>query len=592
MARGSLAATRLVLPIITSALLLLVLGCNPTTPGGGNDGIDDSTFGSTPTDGAYTAPAPTGGLSPASAGTNGRLGDMLGLLEGASGSVPATDLEAIARQFADMLESNPNDAGAQLGMALSSMAVAGNDIGDALGYDLDAGEWVQAAARGDIALAASLAVAPIRSAIALVSTGVPSAAGSAIVRANPLPGTPVTLSDVWDAIDVALGWLGSESDATSVIGRLAALAAMDTTIATVVLDEEEINIEPWMVQAGLAIALDVKALMLVATAYDPETGDFEIPNGSTGFDENGDSKLTPDEYLPPDPFGTLMADGADRLTAASEAMGRATYWLGQAIDGAQADEQLNWGWTPPEPDGQGGGGSSALAEAIDIPEPEPDWSGIRTLLDAIDAIRTGPVALELYGFDYSGASPQFVTDTVRVDLSPLFSGTIADIKALLPTLVPGEYGGFEPEDLGGLTLGGILPDGADINRRVNWQGISHVGTAPVPMLPPIIANVTLDGQPWWEYAPIAPGATVEIAVEAYDPVGGTLTYAYEVSETYGSAFAGAITGSGSQVTYDSAGAEATGVSVVISVTNESGLLAQTWLTMELSGDGGDFGPPV
>lgn len=530
------------LAVVLATSLALCVGCAPGA--GGPAGPD---FGRTPTDPNYGAPIPTGPLSPTGSAAASDIEEALRELEICARDAPVNRarIQELAARFADMVKDDPTDAGAQLGLALCSLAIAADEAAQRIGYDLDTNRWVAPLIKGDLRAALSVCTRAVEVPARVVHIGVPGGTAGTGIRQATIPGTQSTLQDMWAGADVLLGWLGQEEPAAGIIGRLARIAAMTDTIITVKPCDTEIAIEPWMVQLVLAAVHAVRGALLSITAYNPDIGTYvPLPEGEdlNQLDSNGDGTLDPVEYLPPDPFLTLQSDGRARLEAASDSMHLMTVWLERVVTALE---------------------SEGLPPQIELDAP-PDWEGIRCLLEALDAVRTRAVEFELYLWD--AGQQQFRTDTFRLNFGPLFGGQLADLKDYTPPLAGPDW---QPTGFPDPTFGGVMPDG--MYPEGGW-GIARVDGCPIPWAAPVIGTVLVSD---WT---LHPGETSEITVIAYDPQGGDLTYAFSCEEGQGT-----IVGNGNRAIYTAPDVSSpTNVMITMTVTNSAGFrtTAYRWLSLE------------
>ncbi|MBD3177720.1 MAG: hypothetical protein GF320_21310 [Armatimonadia bacterium] len=583
--------------LMVAACVALVMGCavSPGTPddddGGSNVPLEE------PQETAYNAKMPSGTVTAGSEESKTTVNTMAQNMGGDDGGLGMTPEEA--RQYATALsatvEANPGDASAHLGLAMASMVLATEDVANTLGSDALTQGWARA-------LVDPSADGPTPAAVESSKLLIDMAKGERVLPTAPVSARQfgdITLDDLtptqaWMAADVLLAWLGSESENKGIIGRLAGLTDVEGTIVVVTIDGEEIEVESYMIESFLAGLHTIRAFLLSTTAYDPDWGDFdpmsldplfsyiggdddmgddgasasETNTSIDSYDKNGDGWITPDEYLPADPFATLKSGGATRLAAAKGSLKLAADHLRSAQPSLATSELI-----PPE-------------EQEDV-----DWQELLGWLDTLEKLLDGTADMVIETVDFGpetgcGTKTQ---STLRMTLQPFFAGSVTDLKDLLPRLQKsGEY--WMPAQPADNTLSGMFPDGmpdlmkmgiATDDGEVGFQGsigkiLSIDGhAAEEPNWDPYLASLVAMPDP------ADPGETVTVVATACDPDGDALTYEWDVDGPVES-----IQPSGATLTFDVSEASVTSrqmafVSVRIVDGNDGDAWGGVWVTLNM-----------
>jgi len=548
---------------------------------------------------------PTGPIQAAGAESAAQVTEIASAMQSApDGRVTTSQLRGWAEDLSQLVEQNPNDGGAQLGLAVLSGALAGEDAATTLGYDIDTGAWTAALLTGGVdKLADQLKVSTASLVRSPLRGGLPAPAAVS-ARAGEIPGTSVTLADVWAAADGLLAWIGTEQPRVGILGRLAPLADFEGTIMTISVGEgQTVEIKGWMVQLLMALLHVARNGLLVPSAYSPDTGDFDLsiygdlsqafgggpvgdgsPAGTrqngdqTGFDPttldtNQDQVLSPSEYLPPPPFGTLLADGPSRLTSARASVIRACALVSAAIAQAQGDP--------------------VVPQDAQIP-----WDQILAALDTLSALPSDVVTIDFSVATFTDTGVTTRTESYGMTLAPLYDGAIADIRGLLPSI------GLGQDTLGQVipptdqTYDGIFPGGAPFSLQMAWSMPPvgwPVGEYAMPVAvdgtaieganwPPFVRDVTVDPE-----TALGPGEAALLTATAFDPEGGPLTYEWSLA-AYGTghyeAGLGTVVGDGATATF-TATADAppseTPVPIQVTVTDSQGASAFSAATVWVRG---------
>ncbi len=330
----------------------------------------------------------------------------------------AAKLRDELRLWIDAATANPDDAAAQLGLAMAILAVANYDGAEFLGYDLFAELDIQPVIAAGFSSNLTVAnfIADGLSTAAL--GGVPRVRGTtapAQVRSGGLGDEDTTVGDLQDYRQAVRDYLLAPLQ--NVVNRCAAIgdnAAPATQLVSLEITDE---VETYTLYAadfqGLAGALQlVRCGLLMVSAIDPDYGAYEWDLDMIERDANHDGVLTVAEYAPPLPFGNV--DGP-AWTAAGDALANAAHRLRVALRTRRlgdANEVVNRG-----------------LEDQDIPE-------LEGYLDDANALLAGRVNVTVdYGYWDEQTQRYTDEDTVAVpfDLRALWDNPPANFRAWAPT---------------------------------------------------------------------------------------------------------------------------------------------------------------
>lgn len=396
--------------VVISAVLVLV-GCHSSPP--------PQTFADEVLNAAINSPIPTKpALSPR--GTDCSQGLMLMMTD-----PPRTraDIAAALRDWTDAATLHPNDAACQLGLCMMMIARAVDNMALDLGHDLfEAPNLLSANPLALMALAASDGpgglAGPRAASLRGVSEGVGTAQlgllasldmdAQAAVRAHLLPTLYTSRGSVYNRLSyfTALG-----------AGRaLVTLEDPDGAVATMYAADFS------LICAGVA---GISGFLADACAYNTDRGRWAPAPTLGEMDLNADGTLSPAEYLPPAPYGTLNPDGAAQLGNAYRAY-RAAVTHARAGLTSIPDDPLDLLRALL-------GMDLGLLSAVNAAQmiPPLDAERLLLILDHLDALLSGPQQLTIEYWAEGGAHQQldFTVDITRVYLNPL-----ADIRGIMPSL--------------------------------------------------------------------------------------------------------------------------------------------------------------
>ncbi len=321
-------------------------------------------------------------------------------------SVPSdrAELASELAAWVGRVTEDPDDVGAQVGLALAILAAAGHNGADSMCYnifeELGLQEIADVATREDTSPAAAMT----QTMQTMLARGTPEVPviGSGGVRTEAV--TVGELEDYRAAITTHL--LGPIANA---VGRFDACASGAVgLLLELAEDDESLSIysaDLRMVSAGLRI---VRSLLLMASAFNPDYGNWDWDLDLEERDANGDGVLAVAEYAPGAPFAAI---DATNWAAAGE-------WLRAAV----ADIQAALATRVADPD-------SLIGRLVEDPDEFADYAA-----DAAD-ILGGQVNMTFNYTELTSATVRTqATDTIPVNLRRLWDNPPANIQSMLPPL--------------------------------------------------------------------------------------------------------------------------------------------------------------
>jgi hypothetical protein len=250
-----------------------------------------------------------------------------------------------------------------------------------------------------------------------------------------------------------------------------ALAAVRSRFDAIQLDH---TVEVAVPEAELSFQLDPGDLLFMRAVTDLASGfmnqmvayNLALPTTFTTaapivYDVNNDGKVTPAEYLPPAPFGTLTVDGATHMSNAIAAYREAaqlveqgcTFHLQRPWQIYEASELFDagpdfvYGYSYYNYETQ----SWEYKRYVEYGQVTDNMSMIRDASQELQKVLAGPYFV----------SRAFVGMDVTVDLSRPFTHPISDIRSILPTftLLDPQITTLRPGAFPDPTFNGVLPDG-------------------------------------------------------------------------------------------------------------------------------------
>ncbi len=364
------------------------------------------------------------------------------------------EVETALQNWIVRATANPEQAACQLGLCLLMLARGLDNVATDLGYDVF--EELDGVDPGSVmALAMSENPGGLVGAYKRLFSQAQTGAGTAGV----IPGVDFTSEDVEDAIRAHLLPVIYNQDG-GVYQRLAPFGDSGSPDALVTLGIPGGDLYTLYACDFNMMAASMQGLrgfLLEAMAYEWAPGLWDPPDDYNEWDTNADGMLSPNEYLPPAPFGTLHGYGAlymaDALDAYRDAVERAIVAADTIPD--DPTDLLNMFFS----------GNLALATSE---EPTP-LDVFKLILAHFDALLDGVQTLVLQYWNEGDETPQEMN--FRVDITQAYVNPVNDIRSLLPT-VPltdleyiiavstqnGDGVGLDWNLFPDLTFNGILPD--------------------------------------------------------------------------------------------------------------------------------------
>lgn len=403
---------RVLLSLVVVFAVLTIIGCHSSPA--------PETFADEVLNAAINSPIP---MKPAISprGADCSQGLMLMMTD------PPQTREAMSAALSDWTEAaslHPNDAACQLGLCMMMVARAVDNMAIDLGHDLfEAPDLLSANPLALMALAASdgpggLAgphAASLRGGTAAVGTAQLGLLASldmdaqAAIRAHLLPTLYTSRGSVFNRLSyfTALG-----------AGRaLVTLEDADGTVGTMYAADFS------LICAGVA---GLSGFLADACAYNTDRGRWAPAPTLGEMDLDADGTLSPAEYLPPAPYGTLNSDGAAQLADAYSAYRAAVTHARAGLTSIPDD--------PSDLLRALFGMDLAVLGAVnaaDMVAPRLDVERLLLILDHLDALLSGPQQLTIEYWAEGSAHEQldFTVDITRVYIDPL-----ADIRDIMPSL--------------------------------------------------------------------------------------------------------------------------------------------------------------
>lgn len=407
---------------------------------------------------------------------------------------PATSDEVRDKlvEFTANVNANPDQAACQLGLCLLMLARAADDVATDLGVDI-----FEEIAGIDLQALVTLASAEGPGGLVTAYKNLfPNVAGEADTAARDglFADLDGRLDEKLEAALRAYMLPVLYNPSGGVFQRLAKLADCGYADALVTLGAvggptftlytADFN----MLAAGVET---LYAMLLKAMAYNCELNGWTPPDDPNDLDSNKDGFLTPNEYFPPQPFGTLKPAGATELGIARDRYLDAIRRTREGLNTIPDDRTdlldmlfMDLGMDLPQV-------SPAQFEL-----PETSAEALMLMLDHFEALLTGEQTLDL---EYWKEGQGHSTMPFRVNLSRQFTSPVADFRSLAPTLTIAPLGvdlqnGDDPQS--GVTLGfqdfpdptfnGMFPDVVAllvVLPNADWLQLNHADQTwgPIPV---------------------------------------------------------------------------------------------------------------
>lgn len=241
-----------------------------------------------------------------------------------------------------------------------------------------------------------------------------------------------------------------------------------------------------------ASAAGLYATLLEDMAYNVQLNGWTPPEDPHDMDSNHDGFLDPNEYFPPQPFGTLKPNGATELGIAREryldAIARAKTAVTSIPDDptdllnmlfVSLDEELGY------------------IIVVQVDPPENSIEALVLILDHFGALLQGEQTLEL---EYWAEGDAHATMPFRVNFAQMYLSPVTDFRELAPRMTitrieptatspatADEYGvTFDLQDFPDPTFNGVVPDTLALLvalAQADWLQLNHAGQVwgPIPV---------------------------------------------------------------------------------------------------------------
>ena len=403
---------RALLGLVVVSAVLTIIGCHSAPP--------PETFADEVLNAAINSSIPMKpALSPQ--GTDCSQGLMLMMTD------PPQTREAMSAALSDWTEAanlHPNDAACQLGLCMMMIARAVDNVAIDLGHDLfEAPDLLSANPLALMALATSDGPGGVAGPHAASLRGRTAAVGTAqlgLLASLDMDAQAAIRAHLLPALYTSRG---------SVYNRLSYFTALSAGRALVTLEDSEGIVGTMhaadfnLICAGVA---GLSGFLADACAYNTDRGRWAPAPTLGEMDQDSDNTLTPTEYLPPAPYGTLNPDGAAQLSDAylayRAAVTHARAGLTSIPDDSSDLLRALLGMDL---------GVLGAVNAAQMVPPRLDVERLLLVLDHLDALLSGPQQLTIEYWAEGGAHQQldFTVDITRVYLNPL-----ADIRGIMPSL--------------------------------------------------------------------------------------------------------------------------------------------------------------
>ncbi len=365
---------------------------------------------------------------------------------------PPEDIAELAQMLADFtnhVNAYPNSSAGQLGLALAILWTGAENAADELGYALYPDPGVASTA----ALGLEGDYTPenmVNQALDLALFSPMGQSPGQLQPAGSIPDTFLTTEEVQRIIkDHLLPVI------EAALARLDPLcnAPAGTVLITYAYHGDTYHLYPAdcnLVAAGLCMA---QALLSQLVSYSLDAGGYDWELELFERDANSDGVLTVAEYVPADPFLTLLSvsDMQQAGAALAEALDRIISAMENCVPSdPQELAMILLGTTLP--------------------------ADVRDMAQSASEMLAGPVTVDAqyahYDFD-AGTWYDAGTATFPIELGRIWSNPAADLKALLPSLTMTYDGArwhyrFAYDDLPDPTMNGLFPDAAFMYNDL-WQ---------------------------------------------------------------------------------------------------------------------------
>lgn len=362
-----------------------------------------------------------------------------------------TDIATEQKWFADYLKANPGDRVGMVGASITSLSKTIFTLADKYGMSPDMvteattfKKTVALSTTEKLTAPQNLVIDLLNNQNGLAGTKSASASFASGAAVGTINGpTTAATNPTPDALaaDVKNVLIPAVKDA---ISKLGTVPDTDDLVATLTdPDGATFTVYGYDVRAYRAGLRAVLGVLDTVSAYNWTAGTFNWNRSPNQFDANKDNKITPDEYLPKSPFGTLTdkTSLANGWTALSDAIADAVA-VSETMNGGEYDQ------------------TRVLAKMADAEYPV-NWAEIQSSLNRVQRMLAGPTVIEYSYWMTNAQRPMNIPLTI--DLKKFWDPGV-NLRSLMPTFTYETVGGeaftsVAPADVPDMTLGGLLPNG-------------------------------------------------------------------------------------------------------------------------------------
>ena len=244
-----------------------------------------------------------------------------------------------------------------------------------------------------------------------------------------------------------------------------------------------------IIDQGDFYIMDAMLSMVIGLSQFFEAYDFTGSSFEVAGDTNADGYIDPDEYLPPEPYYTLLEGGAERMAEARIFLNTAFIKLERGIDITLAEPADDHEILPVNADPDLRVFLNSLKDSADYMD-----------LSDLKAMMSGP-----YLFDFSKGPFSLAGQSITVNFAAFFNSPL-DLRDYLPSIrVSDQSMHYRGDD----TLGGMIP-GGDLDDVLNYA----LGIATLTSIPIITSLSSTE---------VALGGTLDIYGEGFGEIQGDST---------------------------------------------------------------------
>ncbi len=346
------------------------------------------------------------------------------------------ELDNILSFFEQAVEQDPNDAGAQIGAAMTYLLRAVEELSQTYGFELPLGT-------------SEATITSLSDAVALVRGAKPAACVEDLVGAclflrpsavgvrQIIPGTepPLNINELQQSVEtVVIPALENAISALQVAENIT-----DPIMVLTPPEGDSITITSADAYVLECAAQLLRALLYHLVAYSLDFGNFDwsVYDSPTAPDSDGNGMSTPAEYLPPDPFLTLRSDGATKMSTALQALLRAISCARTALTSAPS---THWWYA-------------------ERPQDPQKHQYVLDKLNEAQEILTGPTTQTLTYRDSTGTER---TVELQLNAPRIWNNPVSDIKDLMPTFELSSEGRIVGVSWPDKTFNGVLVNGNEL----------------------------------------------------------------------------------------------------------------------------------